>query len=332
LSLKDAHALVVQALVGQGVLTRVAESVAQALVQAEADGQAGHGLGRVPSYALHVRAGKVDGKVVPRLEPISAAAFRVNAGHGFAYPALDLALEVLPERVRTQGLGLALVAHSHHFGQAGRVVERLAEQGLIGLMLGNTPQAMAFWGGTRARMGTNPLAFACPLPNDQAPLVIDLALSQVARGKIVAASQKGTPLEPGWALDANGAPTEDAGEALKGTLLPIGGAKGAALALMVEILAAGLTSGHFGFEASSFFDDQGGVPNVGQLILALDPNRLGGSPDFFTRMADLLTVMAQEPSVRLPGSRRLAARALARREGLKIAQALYQDIQALGQK
>jgi (2R)-3-sulfolactate dehydrogenase (NADP+) len=166
------------------------------------------------------------------------------------------------------------------------------------------------------------------LPGGQPPLVIDLALSTVARGKIMAAEKAGKPIPADWALDASGQPTTDAAAAMKGSMLPIGGAKGSALALMVEILAAALTGASFGWESSSFFDDQGGPPAMGHVIIAIDAQSLSGGA-FLGRMGDMLSAMAEEPEVRLPGSRRLAARAKAAAEGVAIPAALHAEILAL---
>jgi (2R)-3-sulfolactate dehydrogenase (NADP+) len=186
---------------------------------------------------------------------------------------------------------------------------------------------MAFHGGARAMMGTNPLAFAAPAPGRPA-LVIDLALSLVARSKIVAAQKAGAPIPAEWANDAEGRPTTDAAAALAGSLAPAGGAKGAALALMVEILCAALAGGRFGWEATSFLDDKGEPPGVGQVLLALDPMAFAG-PGFLARMGELMSVLASEDGVRPPGDRRLAARARAQAEGLSIAPALLAEITAL---
>ena len=134
----------------------------------------------------------------------------------------------------------------------------------------NTPGAIAPWGGATAVFGTNPIAFACPLP-DAAPIVVDLSLSKVARGNILAARQKGERIPEGWALDAAGKPTTDPQAALAGTMLPLGDAKGTALALMVELLAAGLTGANYAAEATSFLDAEGPPPGTGQLIIAIDP-------------------------------------------------------------
>ena len=215
---------------------------------------------------------------------------------------------------------------SHHCGQAGRHVERLADAGLIGFAYANTPSAMAFHGGTRSRLGTDPLAFAAPIPG-RAPLVIDMALSVVARSKIVAAKAKGEPIPEGWAVNDHGQPTTEAGAALSGTLLPIGGAKGSALALIVEILCGALAGSQFGWEASGFMDAKGGPPKLGQFLIALDPAHFAGA-GFASRMTELVDAIAAD-GARLPGDRRLACRERAAKEGLSIASDLFAQIQAL---
>lgn len=328
LSLDQAEELATAALAASGSSASNARATARALVAAEADGQVGHGLSRVPTYALHARCGKVNGQAVPQVTQVRGAALRVDAGHGFAYPAINAAMTMLPELARRSGLAIAALHRSHHFGQAGAHAERLAEAGLVGLVLGNTPKAMACWGGRRPLLGTNPLAFAAPLSTQSAPLVIDMALSVVARGKIVAAQKAGKTIPEGWAVDVEGRSTTDPNAALAGTLLPIGGAKGGALALMIEVLAAAVTGSAFGWEASSFFDDQGGPPNMGQLLIAFDPGPLSGG-QYPSRISALLAMLAQEPEVRLPGERRLGARRIAAEQGLSIPRPLLDEIQAL---
>ena len=328
-SLADAEALACRALMASRTRADNALLTARALVRAEADGQAGHGLSRVASYALQSRAGKVDGFATPRAQQVAPGALRIDAASGFAYPALELAIGALPQLARDCGIAVAAIHHSHHFGVAGAHAERLAEAGLVALVLGNTPKAMNFWGGRQQRLGTNPLAFAAPLPAaGSPPLVIDLALSVAARGKIVAAQKAGKAIPADWAVDADGAATTDPAAALAGALTPIGGAKGAALALMVEILAAAVTGSAYGWEASSMFDAAGGPPHVGQLLIAIDPARLGGGL-YDARMHELLLAFAAEPEVRMPGARRLVARARASATGLQLAPALHQEITAL---
>jgi (2R)-3-sulfolactate dehydrogenase (NADP+) len=325
LTLAQAESLVADALTRCRTRRDNAACVARALVTAEADGLKGHGLTRVPSYAAQAQAGKVDGLAVPAIERPRPGAAMIDAQNGFAYPALDAAVALLPELARAAGIACAASRRSPHCGAAGHPVERLAAQGLVAMMFANTPAAIAPWGGATPVFGTNPIAFACPLPG-RPPVVIDLALSKVARGNILAAKQKQERIPQGWALDAAGRPTTDPDAALAGTMLPVGDAKGTALALMVELLAAGLTGAKFAAEASSFLDAEGPPPGTGQLVIAFDPAAFGGSLE---RFGALIAAIESQPGARLPGTRRLAARRKAAREGLLVSDALLREIEAL---
>jgi (2R)-3-sulfolactate dehydrogenase (NADP+) len=318
--------LVALALEKNNVARAVAVAVARALVAAEADGQKGHGLSRVASYSAQARSGKVDGHATPVARQPRTATLMIDVANGFAYPALDIAVDRLPGLAASAGIAAAGFVRSHHCGVVGRHVERLAEQGLVALMFANTPHAMAAWGGRRAVFGTNPIGFAMPRRSGP-PLVIDMALSEVARGKILAASQKGEAIPLGWAVDAAGTPTTDAKAALGGTLMPAGGVKGAALALMVELLAAALTGANFASEASSFFDADGPPPGVGQLIVVIDADGFAGRGIALERFEALATMIAAD-GARLPGDRRLKSRAAAR-DGISVDAKQIADIRAL---
>jgi (2R)-3-sulfolactate dehydrogenase (NADP+) len=325
MTLAAAETLVTETLMRCRTDAANAQSVARALVGAEAEGQKGHGLSRLPTYAAQAKIGKVDGAAKPALEWRRPAAAVVDAKNGFAYPAIDLALAALPQAARTNGVVAAAITRSHHCGVVGHPVEHLAQSGLMALMFANTPAAIGPWGGAKAVFGTNPIAFACPLPG-KPPIVVDLSLSKVARGNILAAKQKGEKIPDGWALDAEGKPTTDPAAALAGTMLPLGDAKGTALALMVELLAAGLTNAHFAADASSFLDAKGPPPGTGQLLIAFDPAGFGGALDHF---AVLAASIEAQPRARLPGARRLTARAKAEREGVTVTDALLAEIAAI---
>ncbi|WFU08654.1 Ldh family oxidoreductase [Rhizobium sp. CB3090] len=327
LSLAEAETLVAEALRRNQVSPENARSVAVALVAAEAAGQSGHGLRRVPAYASHAKIGKTDGFAKPQLVRPYPAVLRIDAGNGYAYPALDLAVAELSVIAREQGIALAAISRSHHAGVMGLTVERFADQGLVALMVANAPAAMAPWGGKRPVFGTNPIAFAAPLPDDE-PIVIDLALSKVARGKVMAARQKGVPIPPDWAFDRDGRPTTDAEEALAGTMIPAGDSKGAALALMVEILAAGLTGANYSFESSSLFDDQGAPPALGHMIIAINPVATS-TVDTAQRLALLASEITQDPNVRLPGRRGQTARRAAIANGILVEDDVIAAIQKL---
>ena len=321
------RALIRDALVAHDTSPANAQQVADALVAAEIDGQSGHGASRVPSYCAQSRSGKVDGHATPTCEKVGAAALRVDARRGFAYPALNLALDELCVLARESAIAAAAIADSHHSGVAGHPVEALARAGLVGLYFGNGPQGIAPWGGNRGLFGTNPIAFAAPRANAE-HLLIDMSLSKVARGKVNVAAQKGEAIPEGWAVDAQGQPTTDPHAALAGTMLPMGDAKGAQLVLMVEILAAALSASNFGYEASSFFTGEGEPPCVGQLLIAIDPAPFSRGL-FGSRLEDLLAAILAQPGTRLPGAARFARRERAARDGVDLPTGLYEQLHAL---
>lgn len=333
-----------------GVRPDAAASVADALVAAECMGIPSHGMSRLPQYADQAAAGKVRGDAVPRVETPFPAVVRVDAACGFAYPAIDAGLAVAVPLAKRMGCAVMGVTDSHHCGVGGLHVERAARQGLVALLFANTPAAMAPWGGNRASFGTNPVAFACPSvalpgrgegtgapgsPDGPAgadgpgadgpdPLVLDLSLSTVARGRIVDAARVGRPIPEGWAVAADGRPTTDPAVALGGMLLPFGGAKGAALALMVELLSASLTGSNHAFEATSFLDAEGGPPRTGQCMVLLSPQAFGA--DFAERAAALLGHVLDQPGTRLPGARRFELQRRALREGVPVPRPLHEEL------
>lgn len=328
LSVDEAHALVETALTASRTSVANAVSVARALVGAELAGQGGHGLRRVPAYAAQARAGKVDGHAEPVAQRTRPGAVRIDAGHGFAYPALDIAVDELAAMTPGQGIAVAGIVRSHHAGVAGLAVEALAQQGLVALFFANAPAAMAPWGGRRPLYGTDPIAFAAPVKGGE-PIVVDVSLSKVARGRIMAAGQRGEAIPEGWAFDTDGRPTTDAKAALAGTMAPLGDAKGTALALMVELLSAGLTGANFAYEQSSFFDDRGPPPGTGQLIVAIDPGAFGGVR-VVARFTEMAEAIAGSGGARVPGRRRQEIRERLRRVGIPADRALIDEIQRIG--
>ena len=216
------------------------------------------------------------------------------------------------------------VANSHHLGMVGYHIEPLAERGLLALAFSNSPAGIAPWGGNAAVFGTNPIALAAPREHDP-PLVIDLSMAQVARGKIMMAASRGEPIPADWALDAHGKPTTDAADALAGTMMPMGGRKGAVLALLVELLAAGLTGSRFGNEAGSFFTAEGPPPGIGHLFIVFNPPAFSSVP-LAGRVDALAESILAQPGTRLPGEGRLAKRARASREGVQIAENLLDNL------
>lgn len=327
-TLAEAEAASAACLARAGANADMARATAAACTAAEAMGQAGHGLSRIPQYAMLLRVGRADGSAVPRIANERGGCCLVDAGEGLAYPAMRMAVDQAIARAGTHGVACVGVTNSGHSGVSGLHVGAIAEAGLVGLMFTNSPSAMPLPGGRRPRLSTNPVAAAFPR-RGAPPIVVDLALSATARGKIMVAAKEGRAIPEGWALDADGKPTTDAKAALSGVMLAIGGERGLALALVVELMAVALTGAAFGWEADSFFVEKGNRPRLGQLLVAIDPAGLAGTEAYLARIADLAAA-AEEDGVRLPGSRRdgLAARAAA--EGIVVGDALWGEIAGSG--
>ncbi|HEV2978941.1 MAG TPA: Ldh family oxidoreductase [Casimicrobiaceae bacterium] len=327
-SLEALHDLARRALLGAGADVDLAQATAAALVYADARGQAAHGVARIPQYATHLRNGRADGRARPRVLAAKGGATLIDAGSGLAYAACAMAIAEAIARAADFGVALSAVTNSHHFGVAGYHLEAVGAAGLVGLAFGNSPAALAAAGGTRPLFGTNPIAAIFPRPR-AAPLLIDLSLSAIARGKLMLAANEGQSIPLGWALDKDGKPTTDPRAGLEGSMLGLGGAKGALLALTVEMLVTALTGAALGFEATSFFVDAGNRPRLGQVFLAVDPAALAGRAIYEERVEALLAAMAAEPQVRLPGARRVALAVQAARDGVAIPDALHQRLIAL---
>ncbi len=323
LTLPDARQLAVDVLIKSKTSAANAVDVSDALVLADARGIPSHGLSRLPFYADQALSGKVDGKVVPQLTQRAKSVINVDAAHGFAFPAIRRGIDAAVNRVQSTGLCGVGIQRSHHAGVLGQHVERAADAGFLALGFSNSPSAMAPWGGSAGSFGTNPIAFACPRDNEP-PLVIDLSLSAVARGKVVQANAKGKPIPLGWARDAQGEATTDPASALQGTMEPLGGAKGAALAFMVEILAAALTGSNLAFQANSFFDAEGNPPGIGQFFILIDPARF--STSFSDNLETLIEHVLAQPGTRLPGASRWQKLHQAQTEGIEIPDSLHQDL------
>ncbi len=324
IDLEALEELAIRALVAGNTSEANAGIVAAALVAADADGLASHGVSRVPFYADQAASRKVDGHATPVLEQPAAAAVRVDAADGFAYPAIRLGLERAVDVAAEIGVAAVSIGNSHHCGACGYHLESVADRELLALGFSNTPAAIAPWGGTRGSFGTNPIGCACPR-REHPPIIVDLSLSAVPRGKIMLAEKRGEAIPEGWALDAEGHATTDARAAMAGTMLPMGEAKGAALAMMVELLTAALAGANFAYEASSFFTADGPPPRIAQTFVVIDPRAFGGQA-FLDRVEALAAQVLSQPGTRLPGERRHANRAAARAHGVEIGEDLLAEL------
>lgn len=306
----------------------MADAAARHLVSAEEQGLPSHGMSRVPMYVSMLKTGRADGKAAPKLHSGAAAVCLIDNGDALPYESCALAIAEAVARARGNGIGLAGITNSAHMGVLGIHLQAVARAGMVGIAFTNSPAAIPAWGGTQALFGTNPVAAVFPREAAD-PLVIDLALTTVVRGKIMLALQKGEQIPEGWAMDRHGRPTIDPQEALEhGSMYPIGGVKGAMLALMFELFCAALTGSAFGREADSFFAEKGNKPRIGQLFLAVDPGALSGRERYFERVEAIIAAMLADPEVRLPGAKRFAAHKQAG-AGIEVPDDLLQRIEAL---
>lgn len=309
-----------------GANQAMAESTAKALVLAEAQGLGSHGLSRVSQYATHLRNGRANGAAIPVVARRKGGAILVDAQEGLAFAACELALREAVSAARDNGVSFAGVVRSHHCGVVVDHLRAVAEAGMVAIGFSNSPAAMPAAGGRHAIFGTNPIAAVFPR-RGHTPLMIDLSLSEVARGKLMVAAKEGRSIPQGWALDAKGDSTTNPQAGLAGSMLPFGSGpnaspKGAMLALMVELLVTAVIGANFGYEASSFFVDEGNRPGLGQAFIVIDPGALAGHDQFLDRVEVLVAEMFKDEGVRLPGTRREALRLKAMAEGLEVPDAM----------
>lgn len=322
------------ALVAGGVRQPVAASVAGSLVYADVRGVDSHGVLRLPIYIRRVREGMVDAAREPAVVEDRGATALVDGGNNFGAYVGQKALDLAVARARRHGVATVGVRRSNHFGTAAYFAEQAAAQGLIALIVSNASQTMPPTGGVRPFLGTNPLAIAAP-SGGPTPFLLDMATSQVARGKIIAAARRGEPIPEGWAIDAAGQPTRDAEAGLAGAVLPLGGAKGYGLSMAIDILAGVLTGAGYGPHVRNMYEDWENPQDVGHAFILIDIAAFMPMPAFVARMQDYLALLKAEP--RAPGvpeilfageyEHRLAEK---RREtGVLLAPALVEELTAL---
>lgn len=328
LSVDELTALVTAVLVRHGVCASNANIVAGVVAAAERDGSRSHGLFRLPGYVETLKSGWVDGNATPIVTDPAPGLVAVDAANGFAQPALAAGGPLLRSKARSQGIAALTIRNSHHFAALWPDVEPFAEEGFVAMAFVNVRSRVAPWGARKKFLGTNPMAFACPRPGGP-PLVWDQASSVVAQGEVLLAANQGHALEAGIGLDAAGDPTTDPKAVLDGgAMLPFGAHKGSAIAFMVEIMAAAVTGGRFGFEDRSAAFPGALTTNAGECVILIDPHRTGGEGVEW-RLGGLFDGLAVAGVERLPGDARYARRRKSVSEGVVIPRATYDAVQRL---
>ena len=302
LSLDEIYSLAKNVMLANGCDTANAEALADIICRAERDGSHSHGLFRVPGYVKALRSGKVDGKAKPTIKHLTPAVIQVD-GHGcFAPLAQAVGLPALTEATEKIGIAALSLVGVHHFAALWPETEYLADRGFVGIACTAYMPAVAPAGSNEALFGTNPLSFAWPRPGHN-PVVYDMATASMAMGDVQIAARDGREVPLGTGLDANGQPTTDPAEIAKGVLLPFGGYKGSAIAMMVELLAAGMTGEQFSFEARDTDNKDGGPPRGGEMIIGMSPAIIAGD-GWQDHVEGFVQKLSNIDGVRMPGARR----------------------------
>jgi L-2-hydroxycarboxylate dehydrogenase (NAD+) len=320
-------------LVAAGMDANGARAAAQGLVHANMRGVDGHGVVRLIQYVDCLEQGEVNPR--PRIEVLfkTGAHALVDAGGGYGYAPTLLASDLAVELAAEHGIALVGVRNSHHFGVAAIYATRVASRGLVALITTNTDSVMAYGAALRPVVGNNPIAIGVPRRPPSAPIVVDLALSQTAFGRIRLAAAEGRSIPLGWALDSDGKPTTDSRAALAANmLLPIGDHKGYALSFATEALAGILTGSPFGNDASAHRHYAGGV---GHVVIAIRPDIFIQADAFFDRLEGWMEqvrstpVADGAPGLMIPGEPELQLQARRAADGIPLSQELAVQLQAL---
>ncbi|MEL6421404.1 MAG: Ldh family oxidoreductase [Pseudomonadota bacterium] len=325
LTLDEAGALAHRALVANGLDHANAQAVCDRMMQAERDRCPSHGLFRVPWYAKGVACGRVNGAADPVVSRLAPSVLKVDGDRGYAPLGQARGLGPLGDLARETGIAALAFTNMFHIAAMWPEVEALAEQGFCAFAFTAAYPYVAPAGGKSPVYGTNPMGFAWPR-RDGPPLVFDQASSAMARGEIQIAARDGHTLPEGTGIGPDGASTTDPNIVLEGAQLAFGGYKGAALAMMIELLAGPLIGEHLSFEAKEDDRGAGGPPKGGELILALDPRHFGDPDGFIDHGEALFARIMAEEGPRLPGMRRYAARAETPTTGITIPEALHREI------
>jgi len=330
LSLQQVDDITRRALAACGAHGHQLDLAVQSVVDAECDGIRTVGLNYLPLYCGHLQVGKLNKDASPTHEKIAPSAIRSNANSGFAHAAYEEAEKDFYALAKQQGIACLSIVDSYSAGVVGWFVQRMADQGLIGLGFANSPSSVAPAPGASAFFGTNPMAFSVPR-NGKPPLVADMATSQVALVTIKQAAADGKSIPHGWGYDKDGNSSEDPNAIINGgALAPAGGYKGMLLGLLVDILAGVLSGPNCSFQAPVFKNNTGGEPKVGQFFIAISPGTFSpaGFEGYGERLETMLTALASEPGVRLPGVRRHDSRRNVEENGVEVPQDLIDKLEA----
>jgi LDH2 family malate/lactate/ureidoglycolate dehydrogenase len=290
----DARDFITAVLIGNGVPAKNAPLIAKCLVAADLRGVDTHGMHRIPSYMERIRQKVLDAAAEPTVKQVTPVVAHVDGHNGFGFVAAHAGMAVAIEAAKVYGIGMVSVAHSNHFGMSAWLVQQALDADMMSLVFTNSSPALPAWGGKSKLMGVSPLA--CGAPGKEHPFILDMAPSIAARGKIYKAKRRGENIPLDWALDKDGKPTDDPAAALEGVMLPMGGPKGSALAIMMDVFSGVLSGSAFAGHVTNPYDPSTPA-NVGHFLVAIKPDVFMSLEDFRSRIEYLYQrVVNSEPA------------------------------------
>ncbi|KAI0132416.1 Malate/L-lactate dehydrogenase [Xylariales sp. AK1849] len=281
---EDAQRFVEGVLRGNGVPEGNASTIARCLVAADLRGVDTHGVNRIPSYMARIRQGVLDAAAEPIVTKVTPVVGQVDGKNGFGFVAANVGMNTAIEMAQQYGIGMVSVKHSNHFGMSAWVVQQALDANMMSLVFTNSSPALPVWGGRSKLMGVSPIA--CGAPGREKPFILDMAPSIAARGKIYKAKRRREKIPLDWALDAEGHPTDDPAAALEGVMLPMGGPKGSALSIMMDVFSGVLSGSAFAGHVTNPYDPSKPA-DVGHFLVAIKPDLFMSLDDFRDRMQHL---------------------------------------------
>ncbi|KAF9883614.1 hypothetical protein FE257_003121 [Aspergillus nanangensis] len=269
-------------LTGNGVSPQNASVISSCLIQADLRGVDTHGTNRIPSYMERIRQGVLDATANPVLNQITPVVAQIDGRNGFGFLAAHAGMTRAIEMAREFGIGMVSVKHSNHFGMSAWIVQQAIDAGMMSLVFTNSSPALPVWGGREKLMGVSPIACGAPAGKEK-PFILDMAPSVAARGKIYKAARRGEKIPGDWALDGEGRPTDDPRSALEGVMLPMGGPKGSALAVMMDVFSGVLSGSAFAGHVTGPYDPSKPA-DVGHFLVAIKPDLFMELDEFKQRM------------------------------------------------
>ncbi|KAJ5614551.1 hypothetical protein N7528_008205 [Penicillium herquei] len=331
---EDLKTFVASILIANGTAPEDAAIVSNCLVSADLRGVDTHGSNRIPSYMARIRAGNLNPRATPSLQSKTPVAAQIDGHNGFGFVAAHAGMAKAIEMAETYGIGMVSVKHSNHFGMSAWVVQQALEKGMMSLVFTNSSPALPVWGGKEKLMGVSPIACGAPGGSRGRPFILDMAPSVAARGKIYKALRRGEKIPVEWALDGDGCRTDDPAKALEGVMLPMGGPKGSALAIMMDVFSGVFSGAAFAGQVVGPYDPSK-PSDVGHFLVAIKPDLFMSMEEFRERMDYLYERVVESEKMEgveriyFPGEIEIITEEKRRVEGIPFAEA---EIASLNQE